>query len=80
MSDLLETDFSWILVVSGKALERFGIAEVMILHHTSTTKGFLDCINRIRQKTLSHLSSFYGRVTLVMKEMGSMLDCRLHVT
>jgi len=46
----------------------------------TTTKGFLDCINRIRQKTLSHLSSFYGRVTLVMKEMGSMLDCRLHVT
>ena len=40
MSDLLQTDFSWILVVSGEALERFGIAEVMILHHTFVKNCF----------------------------------------
>ena len=40
VSDLLQTDFSWILVVSGEALERFGIAEVVILHHTFVKNCF----------------------------------------
>ena len=40
MSDLLETDFNWILVVSGEALERFGIAEVVILHYTFVRNCF----------------------------------------
>ena len=40
MSDLLQTDFSWILVVSGEALERFGIAEVVILHNTFVKNYF----------------------------------------
>ena len=40
MADLLVTDFSWILVVSGEALERFEIAEVVILHYTFVKNSF----------------------------------------